>query len=411
MTISRRRRSTFQTPLMNLRSSIRLVVLTALVLSLSSCAGFEIGKLNPLSWFGDDEVNPPAELVAIEQEVELIRQWSVNIGNGQGANYTEITPVLDGGLIFAASENGNIAAIEASSGDVIWRTRLDSPITGGVGAGEGLVMVGTEDAEIVVLDESTGEIKWAHAVSSEVLSPPQTNGDVVIAQTVDGKLLALDFSSGEQRWIYETTLPALTLRGTSTPVITPGGDVIAGFSNGTLIAVSADAGVLRWEERVAVPEGQYDIDRVIDVDGDLLLDGARVLASSYQGNLMAFDISTGRIVWGREASSYHGLEQGFGNIYYCDDKSYVTAIRDNTDDMVWENTDLEYREITAPTSISNFIAVADFEGYVHLLSQIDGRIVGRIQADKDGVRSNLLSANGRLYVYGNSGRLISYSIQ
>ena len=409
--MSARYTSVKETPALAVVSHARFFLLGLLALPLSSCANFEAASLNPLNWFDDDEVNPPVALINIDAEVELRRQWSVNIGNGQGGNYNEITPVIDGDMIFAASENGTVAAIDASSGDVRWRKRLDSVITGGVGAGEDLVMVGTEDAEIVVMSQATGEIIWAQAVSSEVLSPPQTNGDVVVAQTVDGKLVALDNVDGHQRWIYETTLPALTLRGTSTPVITPSGEVIAGFSNGTLLAVSAEDGVLHWEERVAVPEGQYDIDRVIDVDGDLLLDGSRVLASSYQGNLMAFDVASGRIVWGREASSYHGMEQGFGNIYYCDDKSYITAVRDNSEDVVWENKNLEYRKITAPTSISNYIAVADFEGYVHLLSQIDGRIVGRTQVDRNGVRANLLSNGGKLYTFGNSGKLTALTLQ
>jgi outer membrane protein assembly factor BamB len=65
---------------------------------------------------------------------------------------------------------------------------------------------------------------------------------------------------------------------------------------------------------------------VIDIDGQLLVDGSRVLASSYQGNLMALDVNTGRIVWGREASSYHGIERGFGNLYYVDDEGIITAV-------------------------------------------------------------------------------------
>lgn len=391
-------------------SGRRLLTLITLTLSLSSCAALSGLNFNPLTWFSDNEINPPTALVSFESEVDIRRQWSVSVGNGQGGNYTEITPAIDNGVIYAASENGNVVAIDVSSGDTIWRVRIDGTITGGVGAGDNLVMVATEDAEVVVLDQSSGDIKWRHAVSSEVLSAPQTNGDVVVAQTVDDKLVALEVENGEQRWIYETTQPALTLRGSSTPVITTD-SVIAGFSNGTLVAVAADDGVYRWEERVAVPEGEYDIDRVIDVDGDLLLDGSRILAASYQGNLMAFEITSGRIVWGLEASSYHGMAQGFGNIYYCDDKSQINAIRDNSEDVVWENTDLINREITAPTSIGNYVAVADFEGYVHLLSQIDGQIVGRIQADSDGVRANLIADNGRLYVFGNSGRLTAYNLQ
>ncbi len=377
---------------------------------LTACAGV---NLNPLEWFGDDEVNPPKELVEIAEEVRLRRLWSVNVGNGQGDNYTRIIPAVDRGVVYAASENGTVVAVDLSSGDVIWRERLeDVTLTGGVGAGGGLVAVGTRDAEVVALDQQDGSVRWITPVTSEVVAAPTTNGDIVVVQTVDDKVSGLEASNGERRWIYESTQPALTLRGTSRPVITSAGSVIAGFSNGTLVSVSASDGVWRWEERIAVPEGRYDIERVIDVDGDLLVDGSRILASSYQGNLMALDILTGRIVWGLEGtSSYHGLARGFGNLYYSDDESLVVAIRDNSEDIVWRNEDLQFRQITAPTAITNYVAVADFEGYLHLLSQIDGRIVGRVRVDSDGVRSNLINSNGRLIAYGNSGTLAAYSIQ
>ena len=385
---------------------------TIALLILPFFTGCGIVNLNPTTWFADEEVNPPVELQNIDEEVELRRIWSASIGNGQGSDYFELTPAIDGERIFAASEDGNIYGLELDSGDVIWRTRLDDEtITGGVGAGRGLVLVGTANAEVIAFNQFTGEELWRGAVTSEVLSPPQTNGDVVVAQTVDGKLIALDAGDGARRWIYETTLPALTLRGTNRPVITPQGFVIAGFSNGTLVSVAADDGIWRWEERIAVPEGRYDIERVIDADGDLQLDGNRVLASSYQGNVMAFDIATGRIVWGMEASSYHGLDQGFGNIYYSSEASHVVAVRDNSNDIVWTNEDLEHRALTGPKTVGNYIVVADFEGWLHVISQIDGRIVGRMRVDNDGVRANILADGSRLYVYGNSGTLMALAIQ
>lgn len=218
-------------------SGIRLLVLLALASALTTCASApSINNLNPLNWFSDDEVDPPTPLVSIPVEATLTPQWSVNVGNGQGKNYTEITPAIDSGVIYAASENGAVVAIEISTGNTLWGTRVEGVITGGVGSGDGMVMVATESAELVVLDQADGAIKWRRAVSSEVLSAPQTNGDVIVAQTVDDKLVALDAEDGELRWTYETTQPALTLRGSSKPVITTGA-VIAGFSNGTLVAV------------------------------------------------------------------------------------------------------------------------------------------------------------------------------
>ena len=388
---------------------MRLLHVVLILLVLNGCANISSWVSNP---FGEDD-NPraPAELEDIQTEVTISRDWRINIGNGQGGSFKKLTPVVDGGFVFAASDDGDVVAVNSTNGDLMWLTELETSITGGVGAGDGIVMVGTEAAELVVLSQSDGQEVWRTRVSSEILSQPKTDGDIVVVQTVDGKLVAVDREDGLQRWTYETTLPALTLRGTSSPVLTSEGTVVAGFSNGILVSVAAEDGVWSWEERVAVPDGQYDIERVIDVDGDLLLDGARILASSYQGNLMAFDTATGRIVWGMEASSYHGMDQGFGNIYYSNDESHLVAVRDNSSDVVWQNEELQYRDLTAPKTISNYVAVADFEGYLHLISQIDGRIVGRTRIDNDGVRSNLIVDDGSIIVYGNGGSLVSLTIE
>ena len=387
---------------------IRVSIL-CLMLSVVTGCGFSDWVRNP---FGDDEdPRAPAELLDVVSETTINRNWRINVGNGQGDNYKKLTPVVDGGFVFAASDDGEIIAVNTINGDLMWQTEVENSITGGVGAGDGIVMIGTEAAELIVFNQSNGEEVWRASVSSEILSQPKTNGDIVVAQTVDGKLIALNREDGMQRWTYETTLPALTLRGTSSPILTSEGTVVAGFSNGIVVSVAAEDGVYVWEERVAVPDGQYDIERVIDVDGELLVDGSRILAASYQGNLMAFDIASGQIVWGMEASSYHGMDQGFGNIYYSDDKSHLIALRNNSSDVVWQNEELQYRDLTAPKTISNYVAIADYEGYLHLVSQIDGRIVGRTRIDNDGIRSNLIDDDGKLIVYGNSGSLVSLTIE
>lgn len=378
---------------------MRNAVLAVALLTLCGC-----------SMFGNDDVEQPAELVDFEQEVRLERLWSVKVGDGQGKYYNQLTPAIDRALIFAASADGTVTAIDRTSGDVEWRQRSDDLISGAVGAGFGMVLYGTREAEVVALDQISGRELWRAPVSSEVVSAPQSNGRVVALQTVDGKLIALDAATGEQRWIYETTIPALTLRGSSKPVFA-GNTVLAGFANGMVAAVNVNNGFLLWEERVAIPQGRYDIERVIDVDGDLLLAGSTLFASSYQGNLMGFDVQSGQITWGLEASSYHGLAQGFGNIYYVNDQSHVIALRSNTDQVVWENDDLRLRRLTAPRTLGNYVAVGDFEGYLHLLSQIDGHFVSRVRVDRDGIRGNIVADSNTFYVFGNSGTLSAYAIR
>lgn len=359
--------------------------------------------------FSSDETEQPAELSNFNQEFSLRREWSVNVGDGQGRRYNRLQPAVTTDTVYAAAENGEVYAINKANGNVRWRERTRETITGAVGVGGGMVLFGTRDAKVVALDAETGERLWESRVSSEVLAPPVTDGRVVALQTIDGRLIALEPASGEQRWIYETTVPALTLRGNSKPVIS-GNAIIAGFSSGMVAAVDANNGFLMWEERIAVPQGRYDIERIIDIDGDPIVVGNSVYLGAYQGNLMALDVQSGRIVWGLQGSTYHSLALGLGNIYWVDNNSHVYAVQNNTERTVWENDSLRLRRITAPTTFNNYVAVADFEGYLHILSQIDGRFVSRTRVDRDGVRANIIADGSTIYVYGNSGRLTAYSL-
>ncbi|MAY54462.1 MAG: outer membrane protein assembly factor BamB [Pseudomonadota bacterium] len=362
------------------------------------------GVISACSLFSDDETEQPRELTDINEQFELERVWSVNVGDGQGEGYNRLAPAIDGDNIYAASADGTLMAINKETGRVLWRERTDLPITGGVGAASGLVLVGTLDARVVAFNQSSGEQMWTTAATSEVLAAPQTDGLRVVVQTIDGRLIGYDARDGERLWIYENTVPALSLRGTSKPLIT-GNRVIAGFANGLIAAVDITNGNLLWEERVAIPQGRYDIERIIDIDGNPTLFGGVVYVSSFQGNLMGLDVQTGRIVWGMAGSSYNALALGLGNIYWVDANSHVFAVQNNSERTVWENEDLRLRKVNSPVTFNNYLAVGDFEGYLHVLSQIDGQIVARTRIDRSGIRGEIISEGRNLYVFTNSGRL------
>ncbi len=360
--------------------------------------------------FSDGDTEQPAELVEFEPEFELTRQWRTRVGDGQGGLYRLLRPAIDDDTIYAAAADGTVMAIDKNSGELVWERQLeDETITGGTGVGGGRVLLGTRDAEVIALDQSSGEELWRSPVTSEVLAPPRGNGDLVAVQTVDSNLIALEADSGERRWIYESTVPSLTLRGTSSPLLT-GNRVIAGFSNGMLAAVNAGDGTLAWEQRVAVPEGSYELERVVDIDGELLLSGNVVYVTSYQGNLMGLDTSSGRIVWGREGSSHNGMATGLGNLYYTNDESHLFAAARNEDTTIWENERMRLRRLSAPTALRNYVAVGDYEGYVHLVSQLDGSFVSRYEVGGNGIRAPIQEDNGTLYVYANNGRLSALNL-
>lgn len=353
---------------------------------------------------------PPAELPDIQEEVRLDVQWSRSIGNGQGELYNQLTPAADGDRLYAAAANGDVLALDRLSGAKLWETELDLPVSGGVGAGYGLVLVGTLKGEVVALEASSGEERWRARVSSEVLSAPATNGDVVVVQTQDDRLIAFDAGSGEQRWIYENSPAVLTLRGTSSPVMT-NRLVMAGLSSGKVLALDASRGIPLWEQRVAVPQGRSELERVVDIDGNLLLSGGTLYVVTYQGKVAAIEADSGRPLWNREASSYVGLAQGFGSVYVSLASGAIEGIDERSTSALWSNDALLRRQLSSPEVFSSYVAVGDLEGYLHLLSQLDGHFVGRKKIDGSGLRVRPLVVGEWIYVYGNSGKLVALTLR
>ncbi len=353
---------------------------------------------------------PPAELTDFKPEVALHKEWSRSVGDGQGETYNMLVPAIENDSIFAADVTGVVMDLNRLNGDVIWKKDLNTSVSGAVGVGYGLVMLGTISGDVIALDATNGEVKWRAKVNSEVLAPPANNGDVVVVQTQDDRLVGLDAATGTQRWIYDSTPAVLTLRGTSAPLVT-NHLAIAGLSTGKVVAVDISNGVPVWEQRVAVPQGRSELERVVDIDGGLLLSGGTLYVSSYQGRMAGLDLESGRVLWQRDASSYAGVAQGFGSVYVAQANGTVEGVDERTTTALWSNDKLARRQLSAPEVFSSYVAVGDFEGYLHLLSQVDGRFVGREKIDGDGLRARPLVAGNMIYVYGNSGKLEALTIK
>ena len=363
-------------------------------------------------WFSDDEFDPrePVELQKIVEQVKLKSRWSRGVGDGQGDGLYRINPVLVSGNLYVASAEGRVSSVDAETGRVRWKRDLDLALSGGVGHHGNSIFVGASEGLVIRLSADDGSEIWRAPVSGEVLSAPQGDGRFVVAQTYDGKLMGFDYDSGEVRWTYTSDVPVLTLRGTGTPMII-GDNAVAGFADGKLIAVNLRSGNVAWEARIAIPQGTSEIERIVDIDGSMALQGTELYVASYQGRLAAVDTRSGRRLWQRNVSSVSGVGVGFGNVYVADDDGTVSAFLRNGQGVRWQNIELGFRELSRPTPVNSYVAVVDFEGYLHLLSQVDGEIVGRTKVDSDGARADMIASGNRLFVYTNGGKLKAYDIE
>ena len=363
-------------------------------------------------WFSDDEFDPrePVELEKITEQVKLKSRWSRGVGDGQGEGLLKINPILVGDSLYAASAEGRVTAVDPESGRVRWKQDLDLALSGGVGHHGNSVFVGASEGLVMRLDAASGSEIWRAPVSGEVLSAPQGDGRYVVAQTYDGKLMGFDYETGEVRWTYTSDVPVLTLRGTGTPMIL-GDNAIAGFADGKVVAINLRSGNVAWEVRVAIPQGRSEIERIVDIDGSMAVQSNELYVASYQGRLAAIDTRSGRRLWQRNVSSVSGVGVGFGNVYVADDDGTVSAFLRNGQGVRWQNIDLGFRDLSRPTPVSSYVAVVDFEGYLHLLSQVDGEIVGRTKVDSSGARADMLTRGNRLFVFTNDGALKAYDVE
>ncbi|MCU7836282.1 MAG: outer membrane protein assembly factor BamB [gamma proteobacterium symbiont of Taylorina sp.] len=381
----------------------RLLLLVFFSLSLTACGFFS----------GDDNSIPPTELETIEQSAQVNTVWSRNVGVGVDEVMVNLVPIIVGDEIFTVDREGQVTAADITTGTIKWQVELEMMITGGIGAGEGLLVVGNNRGEIIALDAENGSVKWQKQMSSVMLSAPLIQNEIILSRTGDGRIYALDTDAGQQVWVYDRGVPVLTLRGNSSPILGGQELVFTGFDSGKITAVIIKDGRLYWEVNAAVPSGRSDLERLVDIDGAMILIGRVLYAVSYQGRIVAINAMEGKILWSKEMSSYAGIAADERQIYVTDSDSNLWAVDRVNGNLLWKQDKLSHRELTAPVSIDEYILVGDYEGYIHILSQLDGSLVGRKKVDADGfhVQPIVNAENNMVYIYGNGGQLSALRIQ
>jgi outer membrane protein assembly factor BamB len=372
----------------------RGVALFCVMLLLAGCGGSKIVR------------EEPAKLQDFTAEKQVKKVWSADIGASAVKKAVILTPYLDGDVIYTADPKGRVRAFAADTGRHLWRVSVKKAVTGGVAAGDGLVVVATKDGEVIALDKADGHQRWTSSVSSEVLSAPVIHDGVVVVQSVDGKLAGLSAQDGKRSWVYERLEPALSLYGTATPVAARN-IVITGFASGKIAAVEIKDGKSLWEMAVTQPRGRNEVERLVDVDASPVIVGNLLFAASYQGKIIAVDMTNGRILWSRDVSTYTGMDADASNIYLTDADGEVIAYDQHTGASVWKQEHLRARQLNAPRYMDGMVAVGDFEGYVHWLSSDDGHFVARYRVNHKPIRSQALAGHGMFYVCSQSGELVA----
>jgi len=369
---------------------------------------------------GTDNSPQPTPLAKLTNQVGFDAVWkaaytsnglidSVWHSSAKGSLY-HFAPDTTGDAIYMAGTKG-IAGFSLTDGHRVSEFSTDAPLAGGLGAENGVVVVGTLKGDALAYSVE-GKLLWQVKLSSEVIAPPVMAEGIAVVRTVDGHLWGLSLADGKVRWQFQRNQPSLILRNYA-PVTVSDGVVYIGLAGGRMAALTLQDGRVMWDSQVALPKGATELERVTDVTSAPIVDRYKghVCAVAYQGKVACFAISNGTQLWSREISSYVGLALDGSQAYVSDVDGNVQAFDRNGGRSLWKQAALYGRRVSGPVAYKGYIAVGDYEGYVHLLSAADGSIVARYSTDKSRIVVPPRVVGDKLMVQTEGGGLYALAVK
>jgi len=305
---------------------------------------------------------------------------------------------------------------------VAWTFHTGGPIVASPVVADGVVYIASLDGYLYALDPTSGTERWKFKSRMPIASTPAIEGDTLYFVSSTGALAALGTADGQPRWVfaaeYEKKFEAKNLHGylpaaqtmpdawdlfTSSPAVA-GGRVYFGSGDGGIYAVDAATGVLQWKFQTGdVVHGSPAV-----VDGT-------VYVGSWDSNLYALDAESGQPRWvfhGGQDPAIHN-QVGFqsspavvgGTVYVGCRDAHVYAIEAKTGQKKWDYPTSKSWVIGTPAVRGDTLYVGTSDS--HRFMALDTR-TGRLRFNLDTkayVFSSAALAGERVYVGSHNGRL------
>ena len=353
------------------------------------------------------------DLPKIESQFEIKKVWRRDLGESYSNTNGLLSPFITGGEIFAAEPAGRIFALSEATGDVLWETNLEKDLAAGVGVGSGVVIVATRDGEVVGLRTNDGSEYWRAQIGTEILAQPVISGDLAIFRSGDGQVVGLDVDSGKLLWRVRRSVPALSVRGVSTPIIIDS-VVLVGFASGRLSGIDLWSGREQWSVPIFRPQGSNEIARLVDIDSDPYVLGDSLFIAGFQSKITALSISSQTINWESQISTIRSLGSVDQVLLVTADDGEIFGIDTRSGKTLWTESGLQNRGVSGPLGIPDLdqLVVGDYKGNVVILDANTGELVGREKLRGGAVlKIYALTDSGHFLVLSENGALSAWAIQ
>lgn len=358
-------------------------------------------------------------MAPMESDYALQKNWQVKLATLPNRDVEGLFFAESSEHLFIASETGHLAALKKDNqsrwvDQVTWQVKFDSPIVSGPTRDGDRILVGTSKGQMIAVAADTGEYLWQKQLSSEVMSRAIVAEGKIFTRTVDGKLYALNANSGEEIWVVEHQMPSLSLRG-SPAVVYENGVLYVGWESGSVQALTVQSGERLWETRVAVPRGRTDLERMVDVQASLVLNGDRLYALGYHGKLASIDPRTGNFFFVKEVSGYRDFVVDNSGLYVVDENDVLYGFDKQSGTQFWKQESFKNRLVGDLSLSGDDILAVDAWGYLHWVSKVQGVEIGRVKHSNeygDGNRIlRVFSQAEKTYLLDDEGIITSYNVK
>jgi outer membrane protein assembly factor BamB len=391
--------------------SLRSWGLVALLVTATACAA--VGK-GDYRWLGGDGRLPPGKGA-------LRVMWRRELTPSKRGAYRPVenaVAAIDArhGRIYVGAESGRLTAFDFE-GEGLYRFELDEPIEcePALDVEKDELYVGTERGELYAFTPSTGKLRFEKPMQSTgaIRKQPLLLNDAVYVITEEDVVEAFARATGDVLWRYAREREeGFLVSGHSGLTVADGGRLLAAFNDGTVVALDALDGKVKWERPTSldVPEVEPGRPRYTDVDTTPVVIDGLVYAASFGAGLYALDLNNGSVVM-RDAEW-----TGITGMTATDDGSLIVISADRgvarldprTRAVSWVRV-LERGSFGTPELFADMLVLGDSRGSLVALDARTGDEVGRIDAGHGFVARAAISS-GRGFVITNGGVLLALRV-
>ncbi|MBU2957088.1 PQQ-binding-like beta-propeller repeat protein [Paracoccus sp. 1_MG-2023] len=352
------------------------------------------------------------------------RIWSASIGQGASKSH-RITadPVVAGGLAFTLDAQARVTATTLNGGRA-WSTDItpvqENPASasgGGLAYEGGRIFATTGFGELVALDAISGAVLWRQRVDNAISGGPAVRDGMVYVASRNSVGWAVRASDGRVMWQTSGSPSTSGVMGVSTPAVS-GGTVVFPFASGQLVAVDATSGLTNWTAQIAGQRAGRSIGYIRDVTGDPVIAGGRVYGGTSSGRIDAVDMASGMRDWDADDGASGPVVVAGGSVFAVNDQAELIRLDAATGGVIWRQpmpyftTERVRRQSGihahyGPVLAGGRLFVASSDGVLRIFDPASGALTGQAEIP-GGAASAPVVAGQTLYVVGRDGQLHAY---